>query len=590
MSPYCHQTGHMEPSGSTHGAADLETADPETGTPTPSPTPSATPSPPSHPEEPSFAGEDGQSFLIINPPPALQNGASDCLPIDHNLPRLLRQVSGNADLISVRDIKLRVISREMSLHRLALFVPNLRELNLEGSFLGSLRDLGCGLASLNVLRVSRCGLESLDGTFGLTNLRELHASHNMVDDASPCSALPHIRIIDLGKNAVEDVRSLEFLGICSHLEYLTLAECPVSSTPNYQARIRRLLPNLVTLDGIPVTQVGQEQNSEHIDDDDVGIGYQRRGFFRPRPRCYKLRHHGLESSGDKHPTTNKDGYSKQADGTDGSSMSNMGDSPDCSSSSYRTYTGLHSTQSSVSDSTLTQNWKKNPRKATIKKRPATAVIGALEASHGQTSKARPSSAATTKDEGDLSGACVVDPRCDSSSLLTSGMVVCGNLTAALRSRRKRHDAWTEEDFPSPMQSMTESRKTDSSEGRDIREENPGILVESKTLNEVYAVYRPENRFRWEKEDSNLPESVAEKCNQVETKNAETATDEDEKSADVNNSQIKAPPSCCPHLFMRQKPMRNTSHDSDTNLDLQPSPEAEREKTTFLCLTHREWEK
>lgn len=62
-----------------------------------------------------------------------------CINSEYASMMFQRQVSGNADLISVRDIKLRVISREMSLHRLALFVPNLRELNLEGSFLGSLR-------------------------------------------------------------------------------------------------------------------------------------------------------------------------------------------------------------------------------------------------------------------------------------------------------------------------------------------------------------------------------------------------------------------------------------------------------------------
>lgn len=61
------------------------------------------------------------------------------------------------------------------------------------------RDLGCGLTSLTRLRVSRCGLQSLDGTFGLTSLRELHASNNMVEDVGPCSSLPHIRIIDLRK-------------------------------------------------------------------------------------------------------------------------------------------------------------------------------------------------------------------------------------------------------------------------------------------------------------------------------------------------------------------------------------------------------
>jgi hypothetical protein len=52
---------------------------------------------------------------------------------------LQREVSGNADLESVRDIKLRLVSRETSLQRLAVFVPNLRELDLEGSCLGSLR-------------------------------------------------------------------------------------------------------------------------------------------------------------------------------------------------------------------------------------------------------------------------------------------------------------------------------------------------------------------------------------------------------------------------------------------------------------------
>jgi hypothetical protein len=52
---------------------------------------------------------------------------------------LQRQVSGTADLEIVRNIKLRIISRETSLQRLAVFVPNLRELNLDGSCLGSLR-------------------------------------------------------------------------------------------------------------------------------------------------------------------------------------------------------------------------------------------------------------------------------------------------------------------------------------------------------------------------------------------------------------------------------------------------------------------
>lgn len=55
------------------------------------------------------------------------------------------------------------------------------------------------------------------------------------------------------------------------------------------------------------------------------------------------------------------------------------------------------------------------------------------------------------DEGEVSETSLPDPRLDSPSALTSGVVVCGNLTAALRSRRKRHDAWTEEAIPSPLE-------------------------------------------------------------------------------------------------------------------------------------------
>jgi hypothetical protein len=58
---------------------------------------------------------------------------------------------------------------------------------------------------------------------------------------------------------------------------------------------------------------------------------------------------------------------------------------------------------------------------------------------------------TCTDEDDVSETSVPDPRLDSPSALTSGVVVCGNLTAALRSRRKRHDAWTEEAIPSALE-------------------------------------------------------------------------------------------------------------------------------------------
>lgn len=76
-------------------------------------------------------------------------------------------------------------------------MPHLRALNLEGSMLFSLRDLGSDLSTLVYLNISRCGLKSLDGTNGLSNLTELIADFNLVEDAGPCSNLPQIRKLSL---------------------------------------------------------------------------------------------------------------------------------------------------------------------------------------------------------------------------------------------------------------------------------------------------------------------------------------------------------------------------------------------------------
>jgi hypothetical protein len=54
-------------------------------------------------------------------------------------------------------------------------------------------------------------------------------------------------------------------------------------------------------------------------------------------------------------------------------------------------------------------------------------------------------------------------------------------------------------------------------------------------------------------------SVAEKFSDVETDMEETATEENIEAADaVNRFQIKAPSTCCPHLFTRRGPMHDHS--------------------------------
>ncbi|XP_069680613.1 uncharacterized protein [Periplaneta americana] len=603
MSPY--QMGHTEPSGGVQGAAAEGGAAPDTGSPTPSTSPSVTPSPPPQQEH---DNEDLLDEVDMNPSPMLQSDAPDCLPIDHNLPHLLRQVSGAADLATVRDIKLRVISREMSLQRLALFVPNLRELNLDGSCLGSLRDLGCGLTSLHVLRVSRCGLESLDGTFGLTSLRELHASNNNIWDVGPCSSLPHIRLLDLRKNAVDDVSFLEFLNICSRLEDLSLAECPAASKPGYRAMVRSLLPHLAVLDGVPMTQGGLEEDDE-IDDEDEEVGDDEEdndvdaSERSDQDSTWSTSHGGASSFRPETPQSplgRSGGYGDGAVGgsqhsrpddeaapPDSSDLSTGTESPDASSTMYLADTS-RSMQSSSSDNMLAAK-KKTPRRLPVKKRPATAVASPDAASRPLRSNTprmpRPSSAAAAAaDEDQSSETRLTDPRYDSASSLTSGVVVYGNLTAALRSRRKRQDAWVEEETPSgpELEESTSQesapfdesdRSSDQSFGaeclsmiaQDGSVEGQDVLEESRKWRERNATFRSENRLRWEQEEH---EEDEEKLDQAE-KNAEKTT---ELSCSLKD--FKAPP-CCPHLFTRQKPTHDTLYDADTSSNLEQSPKLSR---------------
>lgn len=109
------------------------------------------------------------------------------------------RVTETDDLKNVTQVKLRVIARDVSLQHLNIYTPILRELTLDGSVISSLRDLGCKLKCLKILRVNRCGLTSFDGLFGLETLEELHAGYNNIENVSPCSHLPEIKLIDVRK-------------------------------------------------------------------------------------------------------------------------------------------------------------------------------------------------------------------------------------------------------------------------------------------------------------------------------------------------------------------------------------------------------
>ncbi|CRK96597.1 CLUMA_CG009951, isoform A [Clunio marinus] len=184
------------------------------------------------------------------------------LPTEPTLEELLRQVTGGGEIQEIQQIKLRIISPAISLHRLPYFMPRLRGLNLEGSMLFSLRDLGCDLTSLVYLNISRCGLKSLDGTNGLSNLIELVADFNLIEDAGPCSNLTSISKLSLISNKIKDFQGVMFLGFCNQLRVLDLENNLVNQKINYRDVVQQNIPSLIYLDKIPYREIDEETKRE----------------------------------------------------------------------------------------------------------------------------------------------------------------------------------------------------------------------------------------------------------------------------------------------------------------------------------------
>lgn len=94
-------------------------------------------------------------------------------------------------------VKLKVISREITLQHLNFHVPNLRELILDGSVIDSLRDIGNDLKNLKILKVNQCGLTCIDGVFGFENLEELYAADNDIRNIAQCAFLSNLKKLNL---------------------------------------------------------------------------------------------------------------------------------------------------------------------------------------------------------------------------------------------------------------------------------------------------------------------------------------------------------------------------------------------------------
>ncbi|XP_052051777.1 leucine-rich repeat-containing protein 56 isoform X2 [Apodemus sylvaticus] len=141
---------------------------------------------------------------------------------EHLSPARLQALAQVDDLQLVRVLEMCVDTRKNSLGNFGLHLPNLIQLKLNHSCLGSLRDLGTSLSHLQVLWLARCGLTDLDGIGSFLALKELYVSYNNISDLSPLCLLEQLEVLDLEGNNVEDLGQMRYLQLCPRLATLTL--------------------------------------------------------------------------------------------------------------------------------------------------------------------------------------------------------------------------------------------------------------------------------------------------------------------------------------------------------------------------------
>ncbi|XP_047679543.1 leucine-rich repeat-containing protein 56 isoform X4 [Prionailurus viverrinus] len=180
-------------------------------------------------------------------------------------PARLRALAQVDDLRLVGMLEMCVSTRESSLGNFGVHLPNLSQLKLNGSCLGSVRDLGTSLGRLRVLWLARCGLTDLDGIGCFPALKELYVSYNNISDLSPLCLLEQLEVLDLEGNSVEVLEQVRYLQLCPRLATLTLegnlvclrpGPSPSNEVPpgyNYRAEVRKLVPQLRVLDEVPAT-------------------------------------------------------------------------------------------------------------------------------------------------------------------------------------------------------------------------------------------------------------------------------------------------------------------------------------------------
>ena len=134
--------------------------------------------------------------------------------------------SNDSKVISIHpgltSISLKIDKNFNMMNDIGYRLPNLIELNLQGSDIESIMDIGTSFNKLERLNVSDCGLTDLSGIICFQNLKELNASNNKITDLIDIEMCEELKVLDLSNNLISNENNLVFLNSCPNLKKVIL--------------------------------------------------------------------------------------------------------------------------------------------------------------------------------------------------------------------------------------------------------------------------------------------------------------------------------------------------------------------------------
>jgi len=147
----------------------------------------------------------------------------------------------------LRTLKLTINKNFGMLNDIGYYIPNLIELNLEGSEISSISDIGISFQNLIKLNVSNCKLLDLSGIVCFKKLEELNANNNMIKDLIDLEMCNEIQILKLSNNKIEDEDNLYFLVTCEKLKIIYLNGNIIADKIKAKKELKEILNNNIQI-------------------------------------------------------------------------------------------------------------------------------------------------------------------------------------------------------------------------------------------------------------------------------------------------------------------------------------------------------